>query len=68
MKRHDHRHDITVFERSRVGSSFGWGVTIDPGFLQKLYSNDPESARQIEQAAFRWRKQYIHINGEQVSI
>ena len=67
MKRHDHRHDITVFERSKAGSSFGWGVTIDPGFLQKLYSNDPESARRIEQAAFRWRKQYIHIHGEQVT-
>ena len=67
MKRHDHRHDITVFERSKAGSGFGWGVTIDPGFLQKLYSNDHESARQIEQAAFRWRKQYIYVNGEQVT-
>ena len=44
-KQHDHRHDITVFERSKAGSNFGWGVTIDPGFLGKLYSNDPESAR-----------------------
>jgi 2-polyprenyl-6-methoxyphenol hydroxylase-like FAD-dependent oxidoreductase len=66
-KRHDHRHDITVFERSKPGSGFGWGVTIDPGFLQKLYSNDPESAGQVEQAACRWRQQYIHINGEQVT-
>jgi 2-polyprenyl-6-methoxyphenol hydroxylase-like FAD-dependent oxidoreductase len=67
MKLNDHRHDITVFERSKAGSGFGWGVTIDPDFLQKLYSNDPESARQIEQAAFRWRKQYIYINGERVT-
>jgi 2-polyprenyl-6-methoxyphenol hydroxylase-like FAD-dependent oxidoreductase len=66
-KQHDHRHDITVFERSKTGSNFGWGVTIDPGFLGKLYSNDPESAGQVEQAACRWRKQYIHINGEQVT-
>jgi 2-polyprenyl-6-methoxyphenol hydroxylase-like FAD-dependent oxidoreductase len=66
-KQHDHRHDITVFERSKAGSNFGWGVTIDPGFLGKLHSNDPESARQVEQAACRWRKQYIHINGEQVT-
>ena len=66
-KQHDHRHDITVFERSKAGSNFGWGVTIDPGFLGKLHSNDPESAGQVEQAACRWRKQYIHINGEQVT-
>jgi flavin-dependent dehydrogenase len=66
-KQHDHSHDITVFERSKTGSNFGWGVTIDPGFLGKLYSNDPESAGQVEQAACRWRKQYIHINGEQVT-
>jgi 2-polyprenyl-6-methoxyphenol hydroxylase-like FAD-dependent oxidoreductase len=66
-KQHDHRHDITVFERSKAGSNFGWGVTIDPGFLGQLYSNDPESAGQVEQAACRWRKQYIHINGEQVT-
>jgi 2-polyprenyl-6-methoxyphenol hydroxylase-like FAD-dependent oxidoreductase len=67
MKQHDHRHDITVLERSKAGSHFGWGVTIDPGFLQKLYRNDPESARQIEQAAFRWRKQYIYVNGKKVT-
>jgi 2-polyprenyl-6-methoxyphenol hydroxylase-like FAD-dependent oxidoreductase len=67
MKQHDHSHDITVLERSKAGAHFGWGVTIDPGFLQKLYSNDPETARQIEQAAFRWRKQYVHVNGEQVT-
>jgi 2-polyprenyl-6-methoxyphenol hydroxylase-like FAD-dependent oxidoreductase len=66
-KQHDRSHDITVFERSKTGSNFGWGVTIDPGFLGKLYGNDPESARQVEQAACRWRKQYIHINGEQVT-
>jgi 2-polyprenyl-6-methoxyphenol hydroxylase-like FAD-dependent oxidoreductase len=67
MKRHDQRHDVTVLERSKAGSHFGWGVTIDPGFLQELYRNDPESARQIEQASLRWRKQYIHVNGEHVT-
>jgi 2-polyprenyl-6-methoxyphenol hydroxylase-like FAD-dependent oxidoreductase len=66
-KQHDPGHDITVLERSKAGAHFGWGVTIDPGFLARLYGNDPESARQIEQAAFRWRKQYIHINGERVT-
>ncbi len=66
MKQHDHRHDITLFERSKVGSSFGWGVTLDPDLMQKLHSNDPESARRIEQTAFRWRKQFIYIRGERV--
>ena len=67
MKRHDPRHDITVFERSKVGSSFGWGVTLEPSLLRKLYSKDPESAQEIEQTAFRWRKQFIYIRGERVA-
>lgn len=67
MKQHDHRHDITVFERNKAGSSFGWGVTLGPSLLKKLYGNDPESAREIEQTAFRWRKQFIYIRGQRVA-
>lgn len=67
MKRLNHGHDITVFERSKVGSGFGWGVTLESSFLKKLDGIDPESAREIEQTAFRWRKQFVYVRGEQVA-
>ena len=68
MKQHDPGHDITVFERSTVRSSFGWGVVFDPALMKKLYSNDPDSARKIEQSALCWRKQFIYIRGERVAF
>lgn len=66
MKLSDPGHDITVFERSHAGANFGWGVTFEPALLRKLYENDSDTAREIEQAAFCWRRQIIHIRGEQV--
>jgi len=66
MKLRDPRHDITVYDRNEAGSSFGWGITFEPGLLQELYRNDPESAREIEQAAFVWREQVIDIHGERI--
>jgi 2-polyprenyl-6-methoxyphenol hydroxylase-like FAD-dependent oxidoreductase len=66
MKLRDPRHDITVYDRNEEGSSFGWGITFEPGLLQELYRNDPESAREIEQAAFVWREQIIDIHGERI--
>src|ERR1700758_958979 len=66
MKLRDPDHDITVFERSKAGSAFGWGVTFDPDFLQELRDNAPESAGEIERSAFRWHEQFIHIRGERV--
>ena len=66
MKLRDPRHDITVLERRKAGSSFGWGITFEPRLLQKLYRNDPESAREIEQAAFVWHEQFVSIRGERI--
>jgi len=60
------RSDITVYERERQGAGRGWGVTFDPGLLRKLYRNDTESARSIDQATFRWRDQFVDIHDERV--
>jgi len=60
------RAEITVCERDQPGGGRGWGVTFAPGLLRKLYSNDPESARSIDQATFRWRDQFVDIRGERV--
>jgi 2-polyprenyl-6-methoxyphenol hydroxylase-like FAD-dependent oxidoreductase len=59
-------HDITVFERSAPGVARGWGVVFWGDLLEKLYSTDPESAREIEQASFGWDKMVVDVQGEQV--
>ena len=44
----------------------GWGVVFWGDLLEKLYSTDPESAREIEQASFGWDKMVVDVEGEQV--
>ena len=66
MKQDDPAHDITVFERSTAGSTYGWGVVLWRDLLQKLYQTDPSSARQIDQATFRWVSQVVDVHGKQV--
>ncbi|HEY0934703.1 MAG TPA: FAD-dependent monooxygenase [Trebonia sp.] len=61
-KLRDPRDSVTVFERQAQGTSYGWGVTFVPALLRKLYASDPESARSIEQAALRWRDQFVDIH------
>ena len=66
LKLREPRHDITVFERSAPGATRGWGVVFWDDLLEKLYSADPESAREVEQASFAWDKMVVDVRGEQV--
>jgi 2-polyprenyl-6-methoxyphenol hydroxylase-like FAD-dependent oxidoreductase len=66
MKLREPGHDITVFERNAAGAASGWGVTLGPDVLKELYRNDPESAREIHQAALSLPGQVVDIHGEQV--
>ena len=66
-KLRDPRNEVTVYERSAEDSADGWGVTFAPDLLGRLHDNDQESARKIEDAAFRWRNQFVCIRGERVS-
>ena len=66
MKLRDPGHDITIFERSVDTSTYGWGVTLEGDLLETLYRSDPESARAIDQAAFRWVNHVVDVQGEQV--
>ena len=59
--------ELTVYERNPEHSGYGWGVTFGPELLQELHRNDPESARAIDDAAFRWRDQFVDIRGERVT-
>jgi len=66
LKLREPRHDITVFERSAPGVARGWAVSLWDDLLEKLYSTDPESAREIEQASFVWDKMVVDVQGEQL--
>jgi 2-polyprenyl-6-methoxyphenol hydroxylase-like FAD-dependent oxidoreductase len=63
MKIRDAGHDVTVLERNEAGGGSGWGVTFDGDLLAKLYRGDPESAREISRAAFRWAGQGVDVQG-----
>jgi 2-polyprenyl-6-methoxyphenol hydroxylase-like FAD-dependent oxidoreductase len=66
MKLREPQHDVTVFERSTPSAARGWGVVFWDDLMQQLYSADPESAREIDQAAFRWNRQVVDVRGTQV--
>ena len=66
-KRRGIASELTVYERNPEHSGYGWGVTFGPELLQELHRNDPESARDIDDAAFRWRDQFVDIRGERVT-
>jgi 2-polyprenyl-6-methoxyphenol hydroxylase-like FAD-dependent oxidoreductase len=64
MKLRDPGHDVTVFERNQAGSTYGWGVVFGDDLRRRLHGADPTSARQIDQAAFRWVNEVVDIDGE----
>jgi 2-polyprenyl-6-methoxyphenol hydroxylase-like FAD-dependent oxidoreductase len=66
LKLRDPQHDITVFERSVHGPPRGLGVVFWGDLLRKLYQADPESAREIEQAALPWDSQVVDVDGTKV--
>ncbi|MEU8529797.1 MULTISPECIES: FAD-dependent monooxygenase [Streptomyces] len=63
MKLQDPSHDITVYERNPVGSTYGWGVTYWAGLLDRLGAHDPESARAVAESSVRWSDGIAHVNG-----
>ena len=65
LKLREPGHDITVFERTAPGVARGWGVTLWGDLLEKLYSVDPESAREIEQASASWDTAVLEVRDEQ---
>lgn len=63
LKLRDPSHDITVYERSPEGSTYGWGVTYWRGLLDRLCEHDPVSARAIEENSVRWSEGVAHVRG-----
>ncbi|HEX3965526.1 MAG TPA: FAD-dependent monooxygenase [Trebonia sp.] len=66
VKLRDPECDITVYERSKVNSTSGWGVTFGRSLLAELSRQDRETADRLHAAAFCWRDQVINVRGKQV--
>ncbi|WP_219461891.1 FAD-dependent monooxygenase [Nonomuraea rhizosphaerae] len=62
MKRMDRSHDITVYERNPVGSTYGWGVTYSDELFDNLHGADPESARAIADSSVRWDSWQVDVH------
>jgi anthraniloyl-CoA monooxygenase len=54
MKLRDRSHRITVFERNRRGSTFGWGVVFSDGTLGRLRDADESTYRAITDRFVHW--------------
>lgn len=48
MKLRDASHDITVFERNQLDSTFGWGVVFSAETVENFALNDPQSSDEID--------------------
>lgn len=65
MKERDPQHEITVLERNPRGVTYGWGVVFWDDLLEELRAGDPETAREISSAAFRWNGQLLCVEGKE---
>jgi 2-polyprenyl-6-methoxyphenol hydroxylase-like FAD-dependent oxidoreductase len=64
--RDDGPHQVTVYERDRRGSTYGFGVVLWEDIVQKLHQRDPISAKSIGEAAFRWDNQVLAMRGQRL--
>ena len=60
-KLRDRRHDVTVVERNKPGTTHGWGVSWSDELLDEVYADDPTTGRRLRAAVRGW-------NGQQVCI
>ena len=68
MKRADHRHEITVFERNQPDATFGWGVVFSEGSLDELEHADYESYLSITDACANWNPIDVRYRGTSTRI
>ncbi|MBN9110160.1 MAG: FAD-dependent monooxygenase [Pseudonocardia sp.] len=57
--------EVTVFERSPEGVTYGWGVVFWDELLDDLAAADAPTARALRDVAFTWHDQVIDVAGGQ---
>jgi len=63
MKLRDAGHRVTVAERNRRGSTFGWGVVFSDGTLDRLRAADPITYSQIADQFVHWDDIDVYYRG-----
>lgn len=54
MKLRDPGHDVAVYERNRLGDTFGWGVVLSDQTMENLAANDLKSAQAMAAELVHW--------------
>ena len=63
MKLRDPRHEVSVYERNRLGDTFGWGVVLSDQTVENLEANDPVSARAMTDELVHWDHIDVSLRG-----
>lgn len=66
MKLRDPAHEVAVFERNRLGDTFGWGVVFSDQTVENLLRNDPVSGEVIRSEFAHWDDIEVAIRGERM--
>ena len=68
LKRRNPRWDVTVFERHRVQSTFGYGVGLRWSALDRLAKADPDCAEAVREVSHPLTTQTLRRGDEAVSV
>ena len=68
MKKQNPAHEVTVLERNKAGSTFGWGVVFSDQTLAALREADPQTADEILNAFNHWDDIEVRIQGRLCSL
>jgi anthraniloyl-CoA monooxygenase len=63
LKRADPRHDVTVYERNRADTTFGFGVVFSDATEEALAVAEPDVAAAMAERCHRWDDIEVHARG-----
>jgi len=68
LKKHDARHEVTVYERNPRGATFGWGVVFSGRTLRNLRDADEESHRALAESFETWENVEVVLRDARVTV
>jgi 2-polyprenyl-6-methoxyphenol hydroxylase-like FAD-dependent oxidoreductase len=68
MKRHDPRHEITIYERSRRDATWGFGVVFSDRALEFLRADDEELYQYLTPHMETWPNLTLQVNDTRIPI
>ncbi len=66
MKLRNPSHEVTVIERNKADSTFGWGVVLSDDALENMQENDPVSTEAIRASFVYWDDIAMVHKGERI--